>query len=610
MKNTVHLKKIIFLLLFGVAGIGLWYKTTQFTIPHATLTLSRNEAITKATDYLTAQGIDLTYYQSFVYPMTYHISACQLQQQRLYVHTLGNPELYGTLMGTYLLPAFWLVRFARFTGTETERALQYIIFLNSEGTVIETFTQIPQSTPGSTLSEPDARSIAIAALEKQYNVPITTYQETECTAIQQPARTDWRIVFEDKRYSSELKEAKAVVGTVISGDTPSTIWRSMQLPAQWLREQGQQYTRDLIRYILVLLCALGIFIYCLRTANLPHTGIAWWFKLIAFVSWIVYVLTRVPLIGIYFNTSTPLVHQALMAGINTLLVSALIFIIALFWWRLLLRIQLTLDHTTASDTHLWQMIAAGVVGGMGIAGVHSASVYFFPVMVAPLWPDYSMLGTYWPSMTVLFGTFSLYASTTALMCFGAYLLEKLVTTYTRLTSAGPSLLFGMMTGIHIGINYPDITVTTLFQFMPISITGLIASVLYIFICTTLAILANQKNNQQSVYQISTYICGMFWFIYCITLLGYGVNQLYIQHLALSTVSLTVAAALLVIVLGTAQFRFLLPAMVSGYLFLSIIPNLTRIQYAGYEVTIVLAGLLLLLLTITNYSMLADQKRVS
>ena len=116
--------------------------------------------------------------------------------QHRFIWQKGGAALYKTLLGSYLEPAHWDVRFIRFDGSVKDRAEEYFVSLSEIQMIFAQHT-LPEERQGKQLSESDARIIAHNALHELYNREPETFKEISAVSAKQPDRLDWNFTFAD-----------------------------------------------------------------------------------------------------------------------------------------------------------------------------------------------------------------------------------------------------------------------------------------------------------------------------------------------------------------------------------------------------------------------------
>jgi hypothetical protein len=215
----------------GIIGLAAWIFATPFHTDAPPVQISRAEAIQKARDALAERGIQL--------PDTWTVlSQVEGQPGELnrFVWQTAGRERYESLLGVYVTPPSWFVRFARFQGDVAERAEEYQVFVTGSGQVLRVKHSLPEAAPGKNLSQDEAREIAAKRLGDQ-----SAFKEVSADAQKRPARTDWTFTFKDTRDYG-LTEGEPRVSIEVAGDQVVDIARYVFIPEEWSRKERARHT--------------------------------------------------------------------------------------------------------------------------------------------------------------------------------------------------------------------------------------------------------------------------------------------------------------------------------------------------------------------------------
>lgn len=151
-----------------------------------------------------------------------------------FVWRSGGKELYESLIGTWLHPPRYLVRFARFEGDVAARADEWIVTVTRDGVVRTVRHLVPEDAVGADLAEPRARELALAALERELGIAPTSMREVSVEPRKQPARTDWAFTFADAT-GRELPQGELRARVDIAGDEVIGAVPLVHIPEEWQR---------------------------------------------------------------------------------------------------------------------------------------------------------------------------------------------------------------------------------------------------------------------------------------------------------------------------------------------------------------------------------------
>jgi membrane protease YdiL (CAAX protease family) len=238
----------------GVAGALVWLLTSSFKSDAPPLQLSRDQAVASARQELTARGIDLD-------EPWRELSAVRvrLDLAHRFIWQRGGPETYQRLLGSYLDPPWWLVRYARFTGDVVERAEEYRILVDGDGAVVRFTHQLPEARPRPTLEEAAARDLAHTTVATAYGLDPSRLKEISAEPEKLPERRDWKLVFASPD-DLQLDQGEARIAVHIAGDQVSDCYRFVHVPEEWERQERDRRTRAQIVRILSMVAMILLFV--------------------------------------------------------------------------------------------------------------------------------------------------------------------------------------------------------------------------------------------------------------------------------------------------------------------------------------------------------------
>ncbi len=167
----------------------------------------------------------------------------------------GGPETYARLMGTWLAPPLWEVRYARLAGGDVaDRAEEWRVVVDGRGNVRQVRHALPEARPGAKLAQEEARVLARDAVLKLYGLDPAALREVSAEEKERPARTDWRFTFTDPRVDAgKTGEARVLVN--ISGNEVTSAGRYIFVPEDWQRGERERSSRMRIAKLSVGLAA-------------------------------------------------------------------------------------------------------------------------------------------------------------------------------------------------------------------------------------------------------------------------------------------------------------------------------------------------------------------
>jgi hypothetical protein len=238
----------------GIVGALVWLLASSFHSDAPPLPINRDQALASARQELAARGIELD-------EPWHELSAVRvrLDLEHRFIWQEGEAETYQSLLGSYLDPPWWLVRYARFTGDVAERAEEYRVLIDSDGTAVRFTHLLPEARPGPTLAEAAARDLAHATMAADYGLDPSRLEEISAEPDKLPERRDWKLVFASPDDMS-LEQGEARIAVHIAGDQVSDCYRFIHVPEEWQRHERDRRARSQIVYILSMVAMVLLFV--------------------------------------------------------------------------------------------------------------------------------------------------------------------------------------------------------------------------------------------------------------------------------------------------------------------------------------------------------------
>ena len=229
------------LLAAGLAGAIGYAMRVRTPFDAAPLAVSRGEAIALAEGALAARGVTL----DSGWERTARAETVNDPAQGRFVWREGGAAAFARLIGNYLAPPHWQVRFARFDGDVANRETWRVVVASGAPApdgirVIE--HDLPEARAGKRLSESDARMIADATLSRWFKLAPASLRPVSAEAIERPNRLDWNFVYADPgRAVPGGGEARITID--VDGDEPTSAGRSVFIPDAWQRDERHRNER-------------------------------------------------------------------------------------------------------------------------------------------------------------------------------------------------------------------------------------------------------------------------------------------------------------------------------------------------------------------------------
>lgn len=381
-------------------SIGVWLLCTKFTSDAPPLAVSRAEAIELGRAALSSTYPEHSAELATLYPV------CSIEGkyqgfgeargalQHKYIWQTYGKDMYHKLMGSFLYPPIWKVRFLQFNGDIIERAYHIAALVGATHlsahptyAALGATYSLPDQVPGKSLSEKEARVIADRALVDK-GVDLTQTTLISAVAHKQPDRQDWAFTY---AHTQVLPHEQARTAVVVEGDEVHYIHNEIHVPESWQREQtkheGTGNALTILMHILLRMLFIGGTIYALlQWAYRRISGRIFFIKFIGFaaISAFTFLNDLAQMIA-QFNTQEPFANQLFMhLNVNLLqlmLRSGIFAFVAsyLMSYRPAYRYQSQISR-----------ILAGVTSGSILVAVTALLSYFKPNL-EPIWPSYNAL---------------------------------------------------------------------------------------------------------------------------------------------------------------------------------------------------------------------------
>ena len=382
----------------AIAGFGAWVLCTPFHADAPPLAQGRAQAEAQADDALKARGVTLG-------PEWTRSSAPRLASSdpvRAEIHTFvwreAGAEAYRRLVGRVLAPPLWEVRYALFDGPVADRAEEWRVAVNPDGTPRFVRHALPEGRAGTKPDRDAALAMAERALREQLGDDARALALIGADERQRPARTDWTFTFADPDVDVG-KGGQARMQVDVAGDEVVSIGRLVHVPEEWQRAEREREGR-----LTMVKLALGAAFAIAALAALVAAVMQWTrghydrramigMSAIAFAMTLAGVANHWPSVAMGFATTEPVVAQAAIAIAGSLLTGLLVALLfgltaGVGVWAA----QRQPVHALAGRLPGW---AAGVAALLLTAGAGAAVDSLAPRAV-PVWPAYAIESAWIP----------------------------------------------------------------------------------------------------------------------------------------------------------------------------------------------------------------------
>lgn len=400
--TVIHLlttQKRYLLLLMAAFGLGAWTLTTRFTSDASSLMISKQDAIHIAQQTLSNYNMALDeHYQAYaqIQPNIEYDEKAELQHT--YIWQTYGQSTYHTLMGTYLKPPHWLIRFLRFEGSLIERAQEYEVRIGSDRYELpQSYTSlswkhsIPEQIAGTSLTKKEALLLIQETLPAhEYNME--TFELMKAKPKQLPERTDWHFTFAHKQ------DPKLRLLISVAGDQIQEIDRKILVPEQFKRnEQKDQALHKTLKMLCQLLIWI-LFIIGLLYAlmHFAHQDVPWSFAIIGFITFIslfaIDIYNNWPHVIAQFNTQAPFINQLFTTYALTIARYIVRASILASVCSFMIAYQPKYRYSTSCD-----ILYAGISSGLLLHGLWALHTWYKP-SIKPLWAYYDAIDTCYPML--------------------------------------------------------------------------------------------------------------------------------------------------------------------------------------------------------------------
>jgi len=433
----------------GFFGFAAWITTTRFQSDSPTISTTRQEALQKATDFLKKQKVEPSEWTSLANPITEFSQIETLNKQHRFIWQKER-ALYSSLMGSYLTPPHWIVRFVKFNGSLTQKAEEHLVYLNPDGSFLRYVHKVPEEMETITLSRDEAISHALTAIESQFALSLDFLQQVSAQAIKHPLRTDWTITYKDTSPPLPSSGEKHITIQLI-GDQVADSYRSIHVDEQWSRTEDNQL---ILAAIITKLCQL--FIYLLLLIGAFITIKKWgaiqiktpFLLLVALLAIFIFELFNAYPTKIFiFSTSQPFFDQLFRTfGITSILLLVRAILLAL----LISFVSALPQRYYLSSKQGIPLL--GISIGLFFAGLQSLLTTAIPI-TAPTWANYTPLRFLSPVAVAINSLLLNYLTLTAVVLFSLIVIQSI--SFISDKKRYGALFFILLGFLESGIIYAD-----------------------------------------------------------------------------------------------------------------------------------------------------------
>ncbi|MBN2710171.1 MAG: CPBP family intramembrane metalloprotease [Calditrichaceae bacterium] len=366
------------LIALGLIGLILWFFLTDFSAIIKEFKPGRDQAEAAAIAELEKMN--------FTVDKPWEIISCIIDNPDLndrFAYQTGGDSVYRDLLGDFIDPPRWKVRFARFSGTKEEIAEEYHVYVDPQGKVRNVYHKLAESTAGDSLNADSARTIARNYLKTYFNRDPGLLTEITAKPKEHPNRTDWTFEFADS-LAYPLKEGQGRYQIRIAGNDIVNAIKYIHIPEDYERQIRNEENQELIMSIAGSVFKIGLYIAAAVLAIMAWSRKKFAVKPFIIVSSFVFIISLIEIINnwscvkILFSTAQPLMFQQItVIGVSVI---GLLFLAVLL--GLISGYIPILNVSPLSKKWRFEWLAAGLL----IAGITVVIQLIVPD-VTPVWPS-------------------------------------------------------------------------------------------------------------------------------------------------------------------------------------------------------------------------------
>jgi len=175
----------------------------------------------------------------------------------LFIKTEGKDK-YKSLIGNYINPLKWKVRFIKTVGDANERTEEFDVEVIDKNHDINVQHILAKNAKGENLTKFEAQKVLYNAIKSKYNIEETDLKEISASELKLDNRTDWSFTLQDK--TTKLKLYIPTITVVVSGDKVLQIDKSLEVPQSKKREMVKKYIGLTMAVVVFLLVFIGFII--------------------------------------------------------------------------------------------------------------------------------------------------------------------------------------------------------------------------------------------------------------------------------------------------------------------------------------------------------------
>ncbi|MEP6996500.1 MAG: type II CAAX endopeptidase family protein [Betaproteobacteria bacterium] len=241
-------------------------------------------------------------------------------QWHKFVWREAGRDTYEKLIGNWLAPPLWDVRYARFDGGDVaDRAEEWRVTVAGDGKVRQVRHQLPEKQAGARLSREQARTLSQEEIRRRFGLDPAALREVSAEQQERPSRADWQFTYTDPSVDvGKGGEARVIVA--IAGDEIAGSGRYVFVPETWqraerLRAGRLRLVQNAIRLALIAAGFAAIIATIIAWSRGHFDRRAFWLALGAVgASTLVTGINSWPAVAMQLKTAEPLAPQIALAA--------------------------------------------------------------------------------------------------------------------------------------------------------------------------------------------------------------------------------------------------------------------------------------------------------
>ncbi len=376
--------------ILGVVSLIAWFGLFRFESDTWNLNVGREDAIQTSKAEWKKQGVDL----SAEWVAQASLSTGLTLADEFIWKTSGQSS-FRSLIGSYLYPPIWVVRFVRFNTDVAEREEFYQVAIARDHQFIHTRHQFPEARPGASITDAEARTLTLNYIENHYPGLRNSLQEISSSDIKQPHRIDWQFVF--RNPSVPLKEGEARISISISGNQITSYSPFIFIPEDWVRQERNEKTyirivTTVCFSILALIAFAALVVAVIRWTQKKFDTPLFWktFGTLIGINGVIFCNDLQSSFA-QFSTIEPRSHQILsLFGFGVIRIIATAAMPAILMGYLSFALRPSLERFAQAQGKPWSEIVTGLSLGIVLRAVFSGLDLLIPPE-SPRIPQFSAL---------------------------------------------------------------------------------------------------------------------------------------------------------------------------------------------------------------------------